>query len=89
LVFFSCSKKITRKTPESNVPKSELAQFVSMDDIANINIGMSFTNVKTILGIPFNIIMGQNGGFVLLYYSSINIKNANLNFLPPREMKLV
>jgi hypothetical protein len=66
--FFSCSKKITRKTPESNVPKSELAQFVSMDDIANINIGMSFTNVKTILGIPFNIIMGQNDGVVIYQY---------------------
>jgi hypothetical protein len=60
-----------------------------MEDIVNFDRGMSFTNVKTILGIPFNIIMGQNGGFVLLYYSSINIKNANLNFLPPREMKLV
>ena len=66
--FCSCSKKITRKIPESNVPKSELAQFVSMDDIANINIGMSFTNVKTILGVPFNIIMGQKDGVVIYQY---------------------
>jgi hypothetical protein len=26
--FWSCSKKITKKIPESNVPKSELAQFL-------------------------------------------------------------
>ncbi|MFN5089004.1 MAG: hypothetical protein ACK5F6_03255, partial [Bacteroidota bacterium] len=66
--FWSCSKKITKKIPDSNVPKSELAQFVSMDDIANINIGMSFTNVKTILGVPFNIIMGQKDGVVIYQY---------------------
>jgi hypothetical protein len=39
-----------------------------MDDIANINIGMSFTNVKTILGVPFNIIMGQKDGVVIYQY---------------------
>jgi len=70
IFFISCNRKTKKKVTVPTVREEvkDIPKFITMNEVANLNIGMSYTDVKNILGTPYNILSAQMDGYALYQY---------------------
>ena len=57
ILFISCNRKTKKVTvPTTREEVKDLPKFITMNEVANLSIGMSYTEVKNIMGTPYNIL---------------------------------
>ena len=69
ILFISCNRKSKKVTvPTTREEVKDIPKFVTMNEVANLSIGMSYTEVKNIMGTPYNILSAQMDGYALYQY---------------------
>ena len=69
ILFISCNRKSKKVTvPTTREEVKDIPKFVTMNEVANLTIGMSYTEVKNIMGTPYNILSAQMDGYALYQY---------------------
>ena len=69
IFLVSCSRNTSNVTaPTVREEVKDIPKFVTMNEVANLTIGMSYTEVKNILGTPYNILSAQMDGYALYQY---------------------
>ena len=69
IFLISCNRKTKKVTvPTVREELNDIPKFVTMNEVANLTIGMSYTEVKNIMGTPYNILSAQMDGYALYQY---------------------
>ena len=69
IFLLSCSRNTSNVTaPTVREEVKDIPKFVTMNEVTNLSIGMSYTEVKNILGTPYNILSAQMDGYALYQY---------------------
>ena len=69
ILFISCNRKTKKVTvPTTREEVKDIPKFITMNEVANLSIGMSYTEVKNIMGTPYNILSAQMDGYALYQY---------------------
>ena len=69
ILFISCNRKTKKVTvPTTREEVKDIPKFVTMNEVTNLSIGMSYTEVKNIMGTPYNILSAQMDGYALYQY---------------------
>ena len=69
IFLVSCSRNTTNVTaPTVREEVKDIPKFITMNEVANLSIGMSYTEVKNIMGTPYNILSAQMDGYALYQY---------------------
>ena len=69
ILFISCNRKTKKVTvPTTREEVKDIPKFITMNEVANLTIGMSYTEVKNIMGTPYNILSAQMDGYALYQY---------------------
>ena len=69
IFLISCNRKTKKVTvPTVREEQKDIPKFVTMNEVANLTIGMSYTEVKNIMGTPYNILSAQMDGYALYQY---------------------
>jgi hypothetical protein len=69
ILFISCNRKTKKVTvPTTSEEVKDIPKFVTMNEVTNLSIGMSYTEVKNIMGTPYNILSAQMDGYALYQY---------------------
>ena len=67
--FISCNRKTKKlKVPTTREEVKDIPKFITMNEVANLTIGMTYTEVKNIMGTPYNILSAQMDGYSLYQY---------------------
>jgi hypothetical protein len=69
IFLVSCSRNTSNVTaPTVREEVKDIPKFVTMNEVTNLSIGMSYTEVKNIMGTPYNILSAQMDGYALYQY---------------------
>jgi hypothetical protein len=69
IFLVSCSRNTSNVTaPTVREEVKDIPKFVTMNEVTNLTIGMSYTEVKNIMGTPYNILSAQMDGYALYQY---------------------
>ena len=69
IFLVSCSRNTSNVTaPTVREEVKDIPKFITMNEVANLSIGMSYTEVKNIMGTPYNILSAQMDGYALYQY---------------------
>jgi len=69
IFLVSCSRNSSNVTaPTVREELKDIPKFVTMNEVTNLSIGMSYTEVKNIMGTPYNILSAQMDGYALYQY---------------------
>jgi outer membrane protein assembly factor BamE (lipoprotein component of BamABCDE complex) len=69
IFLVSCSRNTINVTaPTVREEVKDIPKFVTMNEVTNLSIGMSYTEVKNIMGTPYNILSAQMDGYALYQY---------------------
>lgn len=69
IFLVSCGRNTSNVTaPTVREEVKDIPKFVTMNEVTNLSIGMSYTEVKNIMGTPYNILSAQMDGYALYQY---------------------